>query len=85
MWKISPIIWIINFLLFSFSCQFDGEVNTNVTVHSEETTCELTKATAAAMDPAEQPTRFRSPGQPSWKTVQDKYCATIVHYLLDYG
>ena len=60
-------------------------MNTNVTVHSEETTCELTKGTAAAMDPAEQPTRFRSPGQPSWKRVQDKYCATIVHYLLDYG
>ena len=61
MWKIWPSIVVINFLLSSFSCQFDGEVNANVTVHGEETNCEPTKGRVAAMDPAEQLTGFRSP------------------------
>ena len=60
--KIWPIIGNINFLLSFFSCHIEGKVNTNVTVHSGETNCGLTKGIVAAMDPLEQPTRFRSPG-----------------------
>ena len=64
LWKIIPIIGTFKFPRFRFSCQFpgDGEVNMNVTVDSEETTCKLAKGTAAATDPADLPDRIPAGG-----------------------
>ena len=62
LWRIIPIIGTIKFPRFRFSCQFPGEVNMNVTVDSEETTCKLAKGTAAATDPADLPDRIPAGG-----------------------
>ena len=59
--KIIPVIGT-KFPRFRFSCQFPGEVNMNVTVDSEETTCKLAKGTAAATDPADLPDRIPAGG-----------------------